>query len=264
VSALLRARIAAGHGLVGTVLTLPGATAAELASEPFDLVWIDLEHAALGRHEAQELILGAQAAHTAALVRVPATDHATTAAMLDAGADGIVLASVDDGREAVAAFAASRHPPHGTRGYGPRRAGLRGRSGGAAAARPSLWAQIETRSGVEHAAQIAAVDGIDALVVGTADLSFALGVALDLGAPELVDAVAAVRRAARGAATPTAFGLAGGLLDAPPALIAGTQLLVHSTDARLLASAVDGAAARLRALGPSSAFDSDPRETSTR
>lgn len=241
----LGALVAGGEVLAGTVLTLPGATAAELLSEPFDLVWIDLEHAALGRDEAQEMIIGAQAAGTYALVRVRPCDHALVGAMLDAGADGVVLADVPDASTALAAARAAAHPPLGSRGYGPRRAAWRRRTRVGTATGPSLWAQIERAGAVERAAEIAAVPGIDALVVGTADLSFSLGVPLDLGAPALQRAARTVHRSC--AAAGVAFGLAGPLDTAPRALLRSASLLVHGTDARLCAAAVDGAAAWLRA-----------------
>lgn len=240
--------IRAGRRLVGTVLTLPGATAAELLAEPFDLVWVDLEHGALGPLDAQEMILGAQAAGTHALVRLPSHAHGLMAAMLDAGADGIVLADVTDPRTAILATQRTVHPPDGTRGWGPRRLALRQR-GTRRPPRPSVWVQIESAEGVARAEQIAAVPGIDALVVGTADLSFSLGVPLDAHAPELLEAVETVRRATRAARI--ALGIAGALDGAPPELCAGASILVHSTDARLCASAVDDAAAWLRgALDP--------------
>jgi 2-keto-3-deoxy-L-rhamnonate aldolase RhmA len=234
----------AGRRLAGTVLTLPGAVAAELLAEPFDVVWIDLEHGALGPRDAQELLLGAQAAGAYALVRLPARAHALMAQMLDAGADGVVLAGVEDARTVAAAIEKVAHPPAGTRGWGPRRLATRGRAAGHRP-RPSVWAQIETRAGVEHAHAIAAVPGLDAVVVGTADLSFALGAPLDPHAPALLAAVQAVR-----AATPVAFGVAGALDAAPEALRAGATILIHSTDARLCADAVDRAAAWLRAADP--------------
>jgi 4-hydroxy-2-oxoheptanedioate aldolase len=252
----LRARVERREPLTGTVLTLPGATAAELLAEPFDLVWVDLEHGALGRHEVQEMVLGAQAVGTAALVRLPADDHGAIGAVLDAGADGVVLAAVDSAMVAAAGVAATVLPPLGERGYGPRRAGLRGRSAPRPAWQPSVWVQIETAAGVAAAREIAAIDGVDALVVGTADLSFALGVPLDFAAPELTSAVSLVRDAATAAGR--AFGVAGALLDAPRALTTGAQVLVHSTDARLCASAVDGAALRLHTL-----FSSEAKEPST-
>ena len=248
----LRDALAAGRRLAGTVLTLPGAALAELIAEPFDLVWIDLEHGALDLAAAQDLLIGAQAAGAYALARLPADAHRQLAAMLDAGADGIVLADVRSAATAAAAAEPLLHPPDGVRGYGLRRAATRGRTRAAASQRPVLWAQIESAEGVAAAGAIAALPGVDALAVGTADLSFALGVPLRRDAPELLAAVAAVRDACAGHA---AFGVAGALDGAPPALLAGAAFAIHSTDARLLSAAADQAAARIRA-----ALDPDHEE----
>jgi 4-hydroxy-2-oxoheptanedioate aldolase len=231
---------------IGTFLTLPGATAAELFAEPWDVVLIDLEHASLSLRDAQEMTIGAQAAGAEVLVRLPADAHRLIAVTIDAGVDGVVLADVAD--PAVAADAASRlrHAPAGTRGYGPRRASLRGRRGGAGLRQPQLWVQIERPEGVAAAERIAAVPGVDALVVGTADLSFALGAPLDTRTAPMAKAVDAVRRACRAAGV--AFGVAGALEAAPPELLAGASILLTGTDARLAAAGVDAAADRLRAL----------------
>jgi 2-keto-3-deoxy-L-rhamnonate aldolase RhmA len=83
---------------------------------------------------------------------------------------------------------------------------------------------------------------VDALIVGTTDLSFALGVPARLDAPELLAAVRSVREACAGTA---AFGLAGALDGAPPALLAGAAIAIHGTDARVLAAAADQLASRI-------------------
>jgi 2-keto-3-deoxy-L-rhamnonate aldolase RhmA len=242
----LRDAVRAGHPLTGTVLTLPGVTSAELIAEAFDVVWIDLEHGALGAREAQEMVIGSQAAGAFALARLPADAHALMTAVLDAGADGVVLADVDDASVAAAAVDRVLHPPAGNRGWGPRRLTLRHRSAHRTPARPSVWVQIESARGVERARDIAGVEGIDAIVVGTADLSFSVGTPLDTHAPQLVDAVGHVAAAARQAGT--AFGVAGALDAAPPELYADATILVHATDARLCAAAVDEAARWLRTV----------------
>jgi 4-hydroxy-2-oxoheptanedioate aldolase len=234
------------HVRVGTFLTLPGATAAELMSEPWDVVLIDLEHSPLSRLDAQEMTIGAQATGAEVLVRLPADDHHLITVMIDAGVDGVVLADVSDPAVAAAASSALRHAPAGTRGWGPRRASLRGRRAGNGIPRPLLWAQIESREGVAAAEQIAAVPGVDALVVGTADLSFSLGTPLDTTTDAMREAVAAVQTACR--TTGVEFGIAGALDAAPPALLAGASILLTGTDARIAASAVDAAADRLREL----------------
>jgi 4-hydroxy-2-oxoheptanedioate aldolase len=136
------------------------------------------------------------------------------------------------------------HPPDGSRGWGPRRLALRQRHADGDPPKPSVWVQIESTRGVDQAAEIAGVPGIDAVVVGTADLSFSLGVPLDLGAPELLRAIEAVREATDQAGV--ALGLAGALDLAPATACERVSILVHSTDARMCAEVVDETAARLR------------------
>jgi 2-keto-3-deoxy-L-rhamnonate aldolase RhmA len=236
--------VLAREPLLGTTMTLPGATAAELVAEPFDLVWIDLEHAAIGPLDAQEMIIGTQAAGAYALVRLPIDAHQLMTMMLDAGADGVVLAGAEDPATVQAALTRTLHPPAGIRGFGPRRASLRGRHAGAAPPPPTVWAQIESAGGVQAAGEIAALPGVDALVVGSADLSFSVGTPLDTGSQQVREAVLAVRDAATAAGA--AFGLAGALDGNAAELARGASIVVLGTDARLLAGAVDSAARQMR------------------
>jgi 4-hydroxy-2-oxoheptanedioate aldolase len=243
----LRAALVPHTRLVGTVLTLPGAAAAELLADPFDFVWIDLEHAALGPRDAQEMILGAQAAGTYALARIPADAHALMTMMLDAGVDGVVVAGVCDPRDAQAVTDRVAHPPEGTRGWGPRRLSLRRRGAGGVPPEPSVWVQIESPEGVARAGEIASLPGIDAVVVGTADLSLSMGVSSDPGSRELLRAIDDVRQASSG----LSFGVAGALDGLGGTVLDGASILVHSTDARICAGAVDAAAVWLRSVsGP--------------
>jgi 4-hydroxy-2-oxoheptanedioate aldolase len=222
---------------VGTVLTLPGAVSAELIAEPFDVVWIDLEHGALGRSEAQDMILGAQAARALALARVGlATADALIGPMLDAGADGIVVADVTKQTQVEWASRLMRYPPQGQRGYGPRRSALRGRITRIhPSAPPRLWVQVESQAGVAEAA-----------VVGIADLCTDLGIPIGLSDARLHDAVRAVRDdvTARG----VLFGVAGPLHPSEhlDEVLDGSSIRVHSTDARLCAASADEAARALK------------------
>jgi 2-keto-3-deoxy-L-rhamnonate aldolase RhmA len=232
---------------VGTVIALPGAVLAELAGAPLDLAWIDLEHGALTPADVPAVAVGLRAAGCEAHVRLPSWRSEALGPVLDAGVDGVVVPAIETAGEAAAVVRAMRHPPAGARGYGPRRAGGYGRRAPGAAA---LTVQIESPRGVENAEAIAAVDGVDALVVGCSDLGLALGGAPgDLAAPRLAGAVARVATAA--AAAGAAFGVAGG--GAPQALAAlapagaAPAVLVHSTDVRLYARAIDAMAAAARA-----------------
>jgi 2-keto-3-deoxy-L-rhamnonate aldolase RhmA len=221
---------------VGTVLSVPGSFYAELLSRHFDFVWIDLEHAALGPAEMQQAVIGAQAAGAAALVRIPI--DAPFSPSLDAGADGIVVPRVRSAREAEAIVRRLRHAPEGARGYGPRRLAVWPR-----AEQPACAVQIEDLAGVHASAEIARVDGVDALVVGVADLSFELGEPLVLDAPPLRSAIDAVRGAA--AAADARFGLAG--LPVEAAASAAADLVVVSSDVRLVDDALAAAAETARA-----------------
>lgn len=234
-----RERLAAGETLVGTLITLPGCAWAELVAGSFDYVCVDLEHAALGAGDLQDAVIGAQAAGAAALARIPIDSPLLTPA-LDCGVDGIVAPMVADAETACAYVERMRYPQAGSRGFGPRRS-LR-----TSPADPALIAQIETAAAVEQAAAIAAVDGVDALLVGTSDLSFDLGVPLDLEHERLRVSVAAVRDAAREGGC--AFGLAGRLEPSSlgPDLEGAASLLALSTDAALSAAALDGVAAMWR------------------
>jgi 2-keto-3-deoxy-L-rhamnonate aldolase RhmA len=231
-------RLRRRDSLVGTVLTLPSVPLAELVAEPLDFVWIDLEHGALDARDVPSLAVAARAAGAGAFARLPSVDAAALAAVLDSGVDGVVAPRVESAAEARRLVERLRHPPRGSRGAAARRAQGYGRA--AAAPEPLCLLQIESPAGVAAAGEIAAVEGVDALVVGVADL------ALTLGFPS-GEAVAEVQRAA--AASGIASGIAGP--DEAELLIElareHSTLLVYSADVRLAARAVDEAVAALRA-----------------
>jgi len=235
---ILRERIGAGERLVGTVLAVPDVALAELAAAPFDLVWLDMEHGALDVRDVQALTIAVQRAGCAAAVRIPSHDFDRLAAVLDSGADAVVVPNVDSAEQARELTARLRYPPAGRRGYGPRRA--YGRD-----VEPACLVQIETLAGVAEAREIAMLPGVDALVVGCADLSFALGAPHELTTPEMRAALAEVGDAARAAGI--AFGVAGS--GAVEELAAEAAMLIYSVDVRVYAQAMDAVAARLSELG---------------
>ena len=235
---------------VGTVLSIADPVIAELAAQALDLVWIDLEHGALSARDAQVLALAVQSTGAQAFVRVPSAHADVLPAVLDAGVDGVVVPSVASAGEARHAVSRLEYPPAGVRGYGPRRAGGFGRTrdfASSAAARVPCVVQIESPAGVAEAGAIAAVPGVDCLVVGTADLAFAHGGELRLDTPELAQAAGTVADAAAGAGI--GFGIAG---SGPPHLLAElaggrAELVVYGADVRLFAAGIDTQVEALRA-----------------
>jgi 4-hydroxy-2-oxoheptanedioate aldolase len=133
---------------------------------------------------------------TTPVVRVPMNDTVIIKQVLDLGAQNLLVPMVSSADEARAAVEAVRYPPRGRRGVGSAlaRSARWNRVDGyliGADDHVSLFVQIETAAGVEAAAEIAAVDGIDGVFVGPSDLAASMGV---LGQQSHADVVAAVQR----------------------------------------------------------------------
>ena len=201
----LRARIQAGETLLGTFLGLGSPTAAEICGRAgFDWVIIDLEHGAGSESELLANLHAVASTPTTALVRPRSADRLRIGRVLDLGAHGVMIPRVDLPAQAAEAVSFMRFPPDGTRGLAlsTRGAGL-GELGHAEvrAINPHIVGiiQVESPSAVEHAAAIAAIDGVDVLFVGPADLSHSLGIPGQFDDPRFREALERVVAAADGA-----------------------------------------------------------------
>jgi 2-keto-3-deoxy-L-rhamnonate aldolase RhmA len=248
----LAARLRSRERLLGTVVTLPCVSLAELAATAVDFVWLDLEHGALDVGDVQSLAVAARAAGASAVVRLPDGDASRLQAILDAGVDGVVLPRIESAAEAASVAERLLYPPAGSRGFAARRAQGYGRPEGAIGpGEVACLVQIESPRAVEAANAIASVDGVDALVVGCADLSLALTGSVEFEPAILRDAIEHVEAACAQAGI--ASGVAGPGHARLLAELAGTRstVLVYSADVRLYAQAVDeGIAALRRELAP--------------
>jgi len=174
-----KGEIAIGMGVRG----LRGVEVARLMkSAGFDWLFIDLEHGSASVETAGQISVAALDAGIAPFVRVPAGELALGARCLDGGALGIVIPHVDTPEQARAMVDAFRFPPLGHRSIG----GAYPHFG--FASRPVnevvsgldnatlVVAMIETPRAVENADKIAAVAGLDALLIGTNDLCIEMGI----------------------------------------------------------------------------------------
>lgn len=182
-TSLFRTALANTRGpALGTWVKIPAMEIMELvALGGFDFAVIDLEHSTINLESAYLLIGTALRAGVSPLARVPGLDAGLIQRVLDAGCEGVVVPHVDTADQARAAVSAVRFPPFGTRGVG---ATSRAGAWGARATEEYLrygWhevvliAQIESPLAVDNAGAIAAVEGVDALLVGAADLSVSMG-----------------------------------------------------------------------------------------
>lgn len=176
------------------------------AGSGLDWLLIDMEHSA-NTLESTLLQLQVVAAYPITpVVRVPSNDTVAIKQVLDLGAQNLIVPMVSSVDEARSAVAATRYPPHGVRGVGSAlaRSARWNRVDGYlqdSEKHVSLTVQIETAAGVEAAADIAAVEGVDAVFVGPSDLSASMGLLGQQTHPEVVAAVERVFEAVRRSGT---------------------------------------------------------------
>ena len=201
----LRRRVLAGEPTVGAFVALGAPASAELiARAGYDWAMLDLEHGMGSVADLHAQLLAVQTTPTAALVRVPSVERLRIDRALDLGADGVMLPQVRSAAEARDGVSWMRYPPAGVRGVAliTRGAGYGAVDHPAVAARvnESLLGviQVESPEAVAAADDLAAIDGVDVLFVGPADLSHSMGMPGRFDDPDFTAAldrvVAACRR----------------------------------------------------------------------
>ena len=170
----------AGKPSIGCFMGLQSPNIAEmLAHAGYDWLVIETEHNALDTAQVEHMLMAINGTETVPIVRIPSASPVFIQRALDIGAMGIVVPSVRNAEEAKAIVAATRYPPVGTRGYGPVRASRyffdQDEYFEKANDNILVCLIVETIEAVENLYEIAAVDGIDVLFHGPADMSLALG-----------------------------------------------------------------------------------------
>lgn len=165
--------------------------------------WIDQEHASCTSEQMMTLALAARANAMDCFVRLPPTGYWQVTQCLEAGAGGVMAAQIHDVEQAREFVSWARFSPAGTRGLN-----ISGRDADYThkpaarfvedANRETFIAiQIETLGAVQQADRIAALDGVDLLFVGPADLSLAVGVPGQFEHEKLWEAIGRVAAACR-------------------------------------------------------------------
>jgi 2-dehydro-3-deoxyglucarate aldolase/4-hydroxy-2-oxoheptanedioate aldolase len=178
----LRARVRAGETLFGAWAGLGSAAAAELLGiAGLDWIVIDLEHGAGTEADLLAQLTAIEVTGTSAIVRPQSGERLRIGRALDLGAAGVVVPRLDSVAEVREAVSFLRYPPGGGRGVALLTRG--GRLGavnhaGVAALNDDIVGivQVESPGALAAADEIAAIDGVDVLFVGPADLSHSLGV----------------------------------------------------------------------------------------
>ncbi len=236
-------RLHAGDKTTGLWCAIPHPIAVEVAAGAgFDWIVLDTEHTSAEVSDLLPLLQAADAYPTGCLVRPHVHDTALIKRHLDQGAQTLILPYIQSAGEAAAAVAATRYPPAGQRGMaGNVRAARYGRVRdyiARAADELCLILQVETVGALDQIEAIAAVEGVDAVFIGPADLSASMGYPGQADHPEVREAIlTAIDRV-------TATGKRIGLLTlnqafARECLDRGASFVAVGIDVNLLVAATD-------------------------
>ncbi|OTG93248.1 4-hydroxy-2-oxoheptanedioate aldolase [Acinetobacter sp. ANC 3832] len=224
---------------IGMWIGLANGYCAEIAANAgYDWLLIDGEHAPNDIRSILEQLQAVAAYPSQAVVRPVTGDVHLIKQLLDIGAQTLLIPMIETAEQAELMVKATRYPPEGIRGVG------------AALARASRWnnisdylqtadeeicviVQIESKKGLDNIDAILAVDGIDGVFIGPADLSAALGYRGNPGHADvqkvIVESIAKIRQA----------GKAAGILSADEKLAhsylqLGTEFVAVGVDTSLL------------------------------
>ena len=219
----------------------------------FDALFIDMEHCTIALDAAAQICVAALPVGVTPLVRIAGHDFDDATRLLDAGALGIVCPNVSTPAEAQAFARACRFPPLGERsvgGAGP----LQGYRATPLAevnkqdnAATLCIAMLETPEGIANADAIAAVPGIDVLLIGSNDLCTALGIAGELKHPKLRAAYEATAKACQvHNKTLGVGGIRADVAHVAELVALGARFVIAASDVQYLMAAARSEVAALR------------------
>jgi 2-keto-3-deoxy-L-rhamnonate aldolase RhmA len=191
-----------GRPVVAATVLVPNADlAAHLAATGFDFLWVEMEHSPITLESLRNIVLATRGMNTQIFARVPINELWTAKRVLDQGVSGVIFPFTSTPELATQAAAACHYPPQGLRGSGatlaefcwPCQTGYHDSADECV----TVIAVIEESRAVDRIDEIPATPGIDALFIGTSDLSYSLGLRGDQSDPRLHDAIAKVLDAGR-------------------------------------------------------------------
>src|SRR5438105_14424199 len=240
----------AGKAQIGLWSSLSSSYTVEvIAGAGFDWLLLDMEHSP---SDLENLLAQLQAAApypTHPVVRVPWNDMVTIKRVLDVGAQSLLVPYVSSAEEANAALSYTRYPPKGVRGVaGTTRATRFGRVKDYAKRAHEeicLLVQVETQAALDNIEAICAIEGVDGVFVGPADLHASLGYTGEIANPKVVpmidDAIRRIRKAGKapGILTPSES-------DARRWLDCGALFVAVGADVGILARGAEALAAKFK------------------
>ena len=161
----------------------------------YDWLFIDMEHGSMSVDATAQICIAASDAGITPVVRVPGFQHFHASRALDSGAQGIVFPHVDNAETAQQLVSYCRYPPEGHRSVVGAIPQVDFKSFPMAELTQSInestliVVMIESPEAVDNVEEIAKVDGIDAILIGTNDLCMEMGIPGEIDNPKIVDAM---------------------------------------------------------------------------
>ncbi len=252
---------------VGTwVMSASPIVAEAIGLAGFDWAVVDMEHSPLGLMDVVHVLQAVAGTPMVPVLRVPWNDTVTIKRVLDAGATTLLVPFVQNADEARRAVAATRYPPQGIRGMAGMSRGSRFGTApnylSTANAGMCVIVQLETPQAVDQLEAIVAVDGVDALFLGPADLSAAMGYVGQLTHPAVMAVLGDAVKRCHALGKPV--GIVGGTAEVVAQYRAlGFDFLAIASDLGLLMRAAQAASAALRAQEATAPADAAPAANAT-
>ena len=255
--------LAARRPQIGLWLSMAQAYSAEVcATAGFQWLLIDGEHAPNELTSTLQQLQAVAPYPSHPVVRAVNADKDGIKKLLDIGVQTLLVPMIDTAEQAAAVVAATRYPPHGVRGVGAAvarasRWGLRRHYLDEADGETCVLVQAETVTALRNLESICAVDGVDGVFIGPADLAASMG---HRGHPTHPEVQAAIDAAVR---TIVASGKAAGTLTGDAALARhylslGASFVAVGIDVTLLAQATRRLAADFELSPPQPAPTGSP------
>jgi 4-hydroxy-2-oxoheptanedioate aldolase len=251
----IQTKLSQGKPVLITTLHFAEAAVFEMTSlMGFDGIWMDLEHHTLSVETASQLMRAARVGRSDILARPGNGEFARMSRLLEAGAQGIMYPRCRDAEEARVVVDWVRFPPLGKRGIDSGNPDVPYLSHALddyvrlANERTFLMIQVEDPQAVSQAEAIAAVEGVDAIMLGPADFSAAAGITGQFDHPEVRRAGEHVAQAARRAGKHWAS-IAPNHDAARRALAEGSQIILHNADLLILKAGLERIQQDFRSLG---------------
>lgn len=170
-----------GEKVYGAFVSIHDSSISELMGwAGFDYIWLDAEHFPLEPYAVKLHAIAASSAGIPLFVRIRCNDPMLVKPLIDAGVDGVIFPMIQTVEEARKAIASCVYPPTGIRGFGPSRCIKYDQSTtpeyiSSCSDRVFKIIQVEDYRLAEHIDEVAALDGVDALMFGPQDLSSSMG-----------------------------------------------------------------------------------------